>query len=66
MTMTTDNLKAGKFNCGKSDSAFLRRLARAERNSEILAGKPGDVIEMSRGRKYEVDKDGAFRRQLAA
>lgn len=59
----TDNLAAGKFNCGRGDSAFLRRLARTEANSEVRTGRPGDEIEMSGGRKYDVDKNGAFRRR---
>ena len=58
------SLEAGKFNHGRSDSAFLRRLARAEKNSEIRTARPGtDFVEMSGGRLYRVRKDGAFIRQ---
>jgi hypothetical protein len=62
--LNKDSLEVGKFNHGRGDSAFLRRLARAERNSEIRGPIPGtDFVEMSCGRQYRVRKDGAFIRQ---
>lgn len=48
---------------GKSLAAIRRRF---ERNrGKLHAGRPGDLIEMSRGRKYRVADDGSFRRIAA-
>ncbi len=46
---------------GESKAAVKRR---QERNRGLLhvAGRPGEVIEMSRDTKYVVAQDGSFRR----
>lgn len=51
------------FGEGKSKAAHIRR---AGRTGGILhSGKPGDVIEMGRGRAYHVADDGSIRLHVA-
>jgi hypothetical protein len=57
--MTTD-LKTGEPFRGTSKGAKARR--EVVNRGVLHNGRPGEVIEMSRDRKYRVAADGSFRR----
>jgi hypothetical protein len=48
------------FGKGTSKAAIRRRAERTR--GRVLAGKPGDVMQDSRGRHYAVARDGSLRR----
>ena len=57
-------LKRKRVGRGTSGAARRRFLERTR--GKVHAGRPGDVIEMSRGARYHVAADGSFRRLKVA
>lgn len=55
------HMKPGVPYAGISRSAVKRRERAAQRSGKLHTGKPGQVIEMSRGRRYTIAADGSFR-----
>ncbi len=54
---------AKRWGKGESNAATRRREENKAAAGTMHTGRPGEVIELSRGRTYVVAKDGSFRRQ---